>query len=243
MFVPGSKNTDLQRENKLKEIKGLVVQWQLPVYEVARYGDGYKVQTKTGVRVGSFGQNLVGAFIYITPRNDTERQAVEALKTGDLILFKGRIAGSSMRSLEMKPAILASQASPEPQTMPVQQPQQASLPSANILALVGKRPESALDEPALKDKFKILLGDRLDAFRERLNVSSGMTQEGDWVVGEGGMPHLLSIEEAAFAINSKTSETFAIMLIEGKEIRYFGTTDVTNLPAPLQSWYKARGGS
>jgi hypothetical protein len=237
LFVLGSKNTDLQRENKLKEIKGQIVQWQLPVYEVARSGDSYKVQTKAGVRIGQFGRNLVGAFIYITPRNDVERQTIEALKTGDLILFKGRIAGSSMRSLEMKPAILASQAAS------VQQFQQVSPPPANILSFVGKDSESALDEPALKEKFKILLGDRLGMFRERLGVSSGMTQEGDWIVGEGGMQHLFSIEEAAFAINSKTGDIFAIMLTEGKEIRYFGATEAANLPVPLQNWYKAHGGS
>ena len=39
MFSLGSSNTDLQRENKLKEITGQVVQWTLPVYEVKRAGD------------------------------------------------------------------------------------------------------------------------------------------------------------------------------------------------------------
>lgn len=243
LFMLGSKNTDLQRENKLKEIKGQVVQWQLPVYEVARSGDVYKVQTKAGAKVGTFGQNLVGAFIYITPRSDAERQTIEALKTGDLILFKGRIAGTSMRSLEMKPAILASHVASEPQAASTQQPQQTSPLLVNIFALAGKDSESALDEPALKDKFKLLLGDRLGMFRERLSVSSGMTQEGDWLVGEGGIQHLFSIEEAAFTVNSKTGDIFAIMLTEGKEIRYFGTTEVTNLPAPLQNWYKAHGGN
>lgn len=109
LFALGSKNTDLQRENKLKEIKGQVVEWQLPVYEVSRSGDGYKVQTETGVRIGPFGQDLVGTFIHVTPRDDGERKIIENLKTGDAILFKGRIAGSSLRSLDIKPAILALQ--------------------------------------------------------------------------------------------------------------------------------------
>lgn len=121
-------------------------------------------------------------------------------------------------------------------------PAQAS-PPTNISALVGKAPESALDDPALKESFKILLGDKLGDFRERLNVSSGITQEGEWLVGEGGISHLFSIEEAAFAINSKTSKIFAIILTEGKDLRWFGTTEVTNLPAPLQAWYKAHGGN
>lgn len=88
-----------------------------------------------------------------------------------------------------------------------------------------------------------MLGDKLGGFRERLNVSSAISQEGEWLVGQGGMQHLFSIEEAAFAINSKTNETFAIMLTEGKNINWFGATEVTNLPAPLQSWYKDHGGN
>lgn len=130
-----------------------------------------------------------------------------------------------------------------PQSIEPQQPSQVLPQSTNIPALVGKDPESALNDPALKDQFKMLLGDRLGAFRERLNVSSGITQEGEWVVGEGGMQHSFGVEEAAFAINSRTGETFAIMLTEGKEIRYFGTADVAKLPAPLQNWYKSHGGN
>lgn len=126
---------------------------------------------------------------------------------------------------------------------PAPQPAQVLAPPTNISALVGKDPESALDDPALKETFKMLLGDKLGEFRERLNVSSGITQEGEWLVGAGGMQHLFSIEEAAFAINSKTSKIFAIMLTEGKDIRWFGTSDVTNLPASLQNWYKAHGGT
>lgn len=114
LFALGSKNTNLQRDNKIKEIKGQIVQWQLPVYEVSRSGDNYKVQTQTGLRVGHFGQDLVGTFVYITPRNNAERRAIEALKTGDPILFKGRISGSSLRSLEIKPAILILQSMTTP---------------------------------------------------------------------------------------------------------------------------------
>jgi uncharacterized protein YecT (DUF1311 family) len=103
MFAFGSNNTDLQRENKLKEITGKVVQWQLQVYDVKRSGNGYKVQTQTNLAM--FMPN-VGTFISITPRNDEEKQVIEALKTGDTISFKGKITDSTMRHLEIKPAIL-----------------------------------------------------------------------------------------------------------------------------------------
>lgn len=141
LFAMGSKNTDLQRDNKLKEIKGHVVEWTLPVYEVRRFGEGYKIQTKTKVRVGSFGTDLVGTFVTLTPRSDEERRQIEALKTDDLVTFKGRIAGSTLRSLDIKPAILAARDAPVPAaaaTQPPQQPAQqasASQPGKTVVAL------------------------------------------------------------------------------------------------------------
>ena len=113
----------------------------------------------------------------------------------------------------------------------------------NTATLIGKSPDSALDEPALQDKFKLLLGSDLIGFRERLNVSSGIEQEGDWLIGEGGMPHLMCLEEAAYAINTKTGELFAIMLTEGKTMKWFGAAELTDLPGPLQNWHKNHGGN
>jgi len=48
IFAIGSKNTDLQRERKLKSITGKIVQWRLPVYEVSLDGELYKVQKTRG---------------------------------------------------------------------------------------------------------------------------------------------------------------------------------------------------
>ncbi|WP_200870547.1 hypothetical protein [Methylobacter tundripaludum] len=107
IFSFGGNNTDLQRENKLKEITGKVVQWQLPVYDIKKSGNGYRVQTQ-GTVGGFMGSPVVGTFISITPRDDQEKQSIEAMKTGDTILFKGRIKDSTMRHLEISPAILAS---------------------------------------------------------------------------------------------------------------------------------------
>lgn len=93
-----SDSTDLQRENKLKEITGKVVEWTLPVYEVERDGNEYEVQTSAG--------GAVGTSISLTPRNDQDKAVIEGLKTGSLISIKGIIKESSMRHLVIKPAIL-----------------------------------------------------------------------------------------------------------------------------------------
>lgn len=100
-FTLGSQHTDLQRENALKEIKGKLVSWTLPVYEVKREDEGYKIQTSSGFRNSS-----VGAFVSITPRTPQDRQAIESLKTGDLVSFRGVINDVFMRNMVIKPAIL-----------------------------------------------------------------------------------------------------------------------------------------
>lgn len=104
MFHLGSDNTDLQRENKLKEIKGKIVEWALPVYEVEKDGKDYIVHTSESAYI-------IGAIVHLTPRNDQDKAAIEALKTGDLVSFKGIINDDFLRSLEIKPAVLFKPAS------------------------------------------------------------------------------------------------------------------------------------
>lgn len=140
IFALGSKSTNLQRESKLKEIQGQIVEWTLPVYEVSRTGDNYKIQTKNKSRFGSSGTATIGSFIVISPRNDEERRQIEALKTDDLLSFKGRIAGSTLRNIEIKPAILASAAPPPVQQAalpsPTPAPSQAAAPIQNPPATI-----------------------------------------------------------------------------------------------------------
>ncbi len=114
MFNLMSENTDLQRKNKLKEIKGKIIEWTLPVYEVRQAGSGYAVQTEA--------DQTVGTIAYITARNEQDKALIESLKTGSRISFKGVIKDVSMRHLEIKPAILFQPGSAKPVAIEVQQP-------------------------------------------------------------------------------------------------------------------------
>lgn len=99
-FKFNSDFTDLNREDKEKAIKGMVVEWSLPVYEVRKLGENkYKVQTS-----GSDG--IVGTFVTFpnVPQEDIE--TFNTLKTGDFVNFKGKITGTFMRNIEIEPAIL-----------------------------------------------------------------------------------------------------------------------------------------
>lgn len=102
VFSLGSKNTDIQRENMEKELKGKIVQWTLPVYEVRKTDENmYRVQTKSGTR-------YVGAFLTLHTRSVEESAYVESLRTGNMISFKGRINGTTMRNIDVDPAVLVS---------------------------------------------------------------------------------------------------------------------------------------
>lgn len=99
IFELGSRSTDLQREKKEAEIHGKVVTWRLPVYEVSKRGDAYRIQTSSN-------HSTIGTFVTITARSPTDLQFIEGLHTGDSIAFKGKVKGISMRNVEIEPAIL-----------------------------------------------------------------------------------------------------------------------------------------
>lgn len=105
IFSFGSNHTDLQRDQMLKNLTGKVVLWSLPVYDVEESNGGYRVQTKSNVGF-MFGAGLVSAFVHINEHSPQDREFLSALKEGDVITFKGVIAGLSMRHLVIRPAML-----------------------------------------------------------------------------------------------------------------------------------------
>ena len=92
-FKIGGNHTDLQRQMKLKEIVGQVVDWTLPVYEVRQSGSGYLIQTS--------GQEFVSTFLHVTARDERDKVTIAGLKTGDFVRVKGVIEGSTLRVMLM----------------------------------------------------------------------------------------------------------------------------------------------
>lgn len=102
MFLPMSKHTDIQRENKEKEITGKVVQWKLKVYEVKKLSeDKYKIQTQAD-------SETLGTVVYVQVRNAQEKSFLESLKTDDFVTVRGKIDGvvPFIRHISIDPAIL-----------------------------------------------------------------------------------------------------------------------------------------
>lgn len=106
MFRYGSDFTDLQRELKLKELLGEIVEWRLPVYDVRQAGDKYTIQTSRTFKGDLSEGKVIGTFLRIAPRGEGDKQYIEHLKTGDIITARGLVKDSSLRNLEISPAIL-----------------------------------------------------------------------------------------------------------------------------------------
>ena len=100
VFTAMSDYTDIQRDNKEKEITGQIVQWRLPVFDVNKSSEGkYRVQT-------SGSGNVVGTFVDLYATSPQEQQQIESLQTGDYVSFKGKIEGTFMRNVEIEDAVL-----------------------------------------------------------------------------------------------------------------------------------------
>lgn len=89
-----SEHTDIQRDNKLEEIKGRVVEWELRVYEISKNGDIYRI-TCAGT------ERTVGVMAEVKSTDYAQQKYIEGLRTGDLVKIKGRVTGLFMRQIKL----------------------------------------------------------------------------------------------------------------------------------------------
>ncbi len=264
-FNLNSEHTDIQRDNLLKEIKGKVVVWQLKVFEVEKSGSTYKIQTNSSIDLGQ-GVEAVGTFIRITPRDDSERSQIEALKTGNMITVRGKISGETMRHIELDPAVLdqprsakqmqPAQATPTTNDPPITQAPQiapaasptAATPEAPLKVgsgvmfnLTGKQSyEITSDTKAMSCLLNLLGADKLDDFKDSLATGSAMTSENGFLIGKGCLPHACDEFESAFAIAADGSKCFAATIRPGNVRTLFGTKVASELPPSLLKWLQEK---
>lgn len=238
MFGLMSDNTDLQREDKIKDLKGKVVEWNLTVFEVARDGDGYKVQTA--------GDDEVGTFVYLAARDESEKKRIEALKTGDRISVKGVIKDTFMRSFAIKPAILSDSAS-RPGAATQAAATTSDWPPVNVTALVGKSAGHIFSDPTERGRFSKLVGSNaeLDDYLTTTifddESASEIQNQGEYlvIVSKGVMRRDTGPMDGAYAIHKSSGKPVAILLKDG-EFTLLGA-NAQSLPPPLRKWAKDNG--
>ncbi len=106
MFKVDSTYTDSQRDGASEEITGEIVQWNLPVYEINKLDEGYKIQTSGKGTSPMWDKPMVEAFVTVYPRSTEEISFIENLQRGDKISFKGEIKGTLLRKIIINPSIL-----------------------------------------------------------------------------------------------------------------------------------------
>jgi hypothetical protein len=90
---------DPATQNKVKEITGKIVQWDLEVFVSTKSVDSYQMVTKSTAAVP-------GTLVRLYPRNSQEKQYLETIKPGDQITIKGRISGFQQGRLKIDPAVV-----------------------------------------------------------------------------------------------------------------------------------------
>ena len=101
LYKYNSDYTNLQRDNAEEKIKGKIIKWRLPIYEISKAG-----KHKYNIQFDSVSKRAAVSAILYT-RNKKEDDYIASLKTGMMISFKGEISGVDfLRSIEVNPAIL-----------------------------------------------------------------------------------------------------------------------------------------
>jgi len=102
IFSIGSNYTDVQRQNKEKEIKGQVIEWEFVVYEVQKNNGYYDITPKEGL----LSNKVSVSTVYLYPRSEEESQLIESWKEDTKFTARGYINDVVLRNLIIAPARL-----------------------------------------------------------------------------------------------------------------------------------------
>jgi hypothetical protein len=103
-----TRSTEVQREALEKQLVGNVVQWPVKVYEVAQDGEAYKILSQPIPITDPNATPLLRVLAVVFPQSELDRNAIEALRTGDTVAVKGFVRSVTLRTvITIHPAVLA----------------------------------------------------------------------------------------------------------------------------------------
>ncbi|PYS86132.1 MAG: hypothetical protein DMF62_16895 [Acidobacteria bacterium] len=106
---------------------------------------------------------------------------------------------------------------------------------ANLSKYIDEYPVKLMKVPAVKARLKTLLGKRYGDFDISIAVQSPMTKVGDFLLASGCMPHVCTINEAAFAIDLVNKRLHAVIYEKENPPLYFNE-DKKPTPQVLKDW-------
>lgn len=177
---------------------------------------------------------------YVLQRTvDTKALTISAIDLYPLVHLVTDYAGNNIYTLvEQEKALVASQVPPSAGEIALLQ---ANSEMPSITQFVGKQPSDALSDKFVDAKLKSLLTSNFNTFSENLAVASPLQEDGDFVYGSGNAVQSGGSDEAGFAIHKKTGAVYAVMLVDGKDVKWFGAAATKDFPAPLRKWLANKG--
>ena len=99
--VLGNKNSQNEPgvRNKVNELTGKIVQWDLEVFVNTKTADYYQMVTKPTAGVP-------GTLLRVYPQDNQQKNYLESVKPGNTIKIKGKIAGFQQGRIKIDPAII-----------------------------------------------------------------------------------------------------------------------------------------
>jgi hypothetical protein len=109
-----------------------------------------------------------------------------------------------------------------------------ALPS-NLAKYINEYPVTLMKVASVKKRLKTLLGKRYSDFVISIQVQSPTTKVGDFLLARGCMPHVCTINEAAFVIDMKNKRIHAAIYEKDTPTKFFNE-DKTPTPQILYDW-------
>lgn len=97
-----SSYTDVEKDRIKDEMRGKIVQWTLPVWNVSKSGDdGYIIQTSSSAGIGTFCK--------VEPADHDQAKIITMLRAGSPVTCKGAVSGFTLGSVNISPAIVVAE--------------------------------------------------------------------------------------------------------------------------------------
>ena len=98
-FALGSRATDVQRDLLQAELVGHVVEWNLPVFDVALAEGRYRVTSQALPITDADAAPLLRVVAFVLPRNEADDALLRAVKTGDVVRIRGQVQEIRLRTV------------------------------------------------------------------------------------------------------------------------------------------------
>jgi len=86
-------------QDKVREITGKIVEWDLEVFVSTKSADCYQMVTKPTA-------DAPGTLLKVYPRDNKEKNYLENIKPGNTIRVKGKITGLQQGRVKIDPAVI-----------------------------------------------------------------------------------------------------------------------------------------